>query len=1008
NGNGVTIKNLTVDNFVGEGHITKKPSAVPTGALAGTTVEGAFGAIGNNLMSYGQQTPYTLDGYTPSVSNVKFQDLTISVSQSSSLVGAAVGYQNASLSDVALIDADITFLNQTYPIYGQTNVSNYTSVGYAEADYLGTMTENIRSIKTPSVEHVDTNAKSTGSAAAWGGSIGMNTLFTRLETFRTDTARKTQFQLPTEHTAEKNIYRDGVLDETTYTTTNSENVNSYQWKDVSMPLKGKVTFSGQNQGVYLWGIRNHDREYTVTNEYHNDDDPEYIYLKSGSYYLYFNGGNASRSTTNVTHLYTDSNGYIYYSYNNQNYYLYCNSTTDGTLRSGRGTQTYMFKVDGSRLRLYNGNTAQSRYVRYYGGFSVNGSGTTGLLNYDTEYTTETYVDHVIEHRTEGTYLPLNAYEPNETISQTDRDLVPGEVLDTYSARPTNTGYIVGGVKDQSDNYGSGVRMDKKSNQMIQASLGGTTTYSGSNLQILTRTKDSNGPIFIEDTYNQGVALSSTLTSLSYVPSANRRKVSYQDLGLEKYKDSRDQLDQQLKTQGDDFYCLRFNEFDISKDNLVIADKVLLNKEIKTDYELPESCVDFHLKEKGYINFFGCSGRGADPVDAFFSLNHIKRDAADKIIAIKEMSKVYGNESDRKASYVYEYKDGTFAIYDADTKTFNTLSAVPSGYTMFFDLKWVTEPGFERRDYVCWYLEIPVTPGEYALGSAKNSKNSTGGYMCYLDVGSAASKVHRTVTVEKVTSTTNTYTHPTGVAFAASADTEIDNAHSNVAVIIPAGFAGGGHVSITTTDDQNFEITASANLSASYVKPEVTLMQNGAAPPMVTESSTTDPEVIQMTYSDYNLNNYSLTTIVITDTDGTRTATKKVVNDEGETTETLEMSAKIWVVDEEGTGQETTVGAIDIDTTGLPGTDLVNYTVIHYGEAIITVEWAIDFVLEDPTGEDIDLEGYYLVQGYHITIVGDVELDVYVTFLDGTYTVYINDEAVAQGDIIVITPTTPEG
>ena len=186
------------------------------------------------------------------------------------------------------------------------------------------------------------------------------------------------------------------------------------------------------------------------------------------------------------------------------------------------------------------------------------------------------------------------------------------------------------------------------------------------------------------------------------------------------------------------------------------------------------------------------------------------------------------------------------------------------------------------------------------------------------------------------------------------------------------------------------------------------MQNGAAPPMVTESSTTDPEVIQMTYSDYNLNNYSLTTIVITDTDGTRTATKKVVNDEGETTETLEMSAKIWVVDEEGTGQETTVGAIDIDTTGLPGTDLVNYTVIHYGEAIITVEWAIDFVLEDPTGEDIDLEGYYLVQGYHITIVGDVELDVYVTFLDGTYTVYINDEAVAQGDIIVITPTTPEG
>ena len=108
-------------------------------------------------------------------------------------------------------------------------------------------------------------------------------------------------------------------------------------------------------------------------------------------------------------------------------------------------------------------------------------------------------------------------------------------------------------------------------------MGGATSYSGSNLQVLTRTKDSGGVVFIEDDYNEGVALSSNLRNLSYVTLVgDTGKVSVEDLGLQRYNSSRINLDTQFTKNTSTLYCMRFNEFNISLSNTITAEKVLLN------------------------------------------------------------------------------------------------------------------------------------------------------------------------------------------------------------------------------------------------------------------------------------------------------------------------------------------------------------------------------------------------------------------------------------------------
>ena len=887
-GNGKTITNLTTINSSDLTDYPKKPYPVrQAGSVSNVNVLGMFGVVGKcNLPSNGVTPLYPNDyptadgtnGYTASsVSNFYIDNCHVKNYQDTTIAGIAAGYVNASLSGVGISsttsDTDATVKPSSVdlsgttsaptPYGGKTNISDFTSVGFCEDKYRTQVSRQQMELYDPSSYQATSafTAEQSGDVEGWGGSIGMDEVFQRLSTFE---GNKVQLTMPREITAEHNYYYNGVKDETktTYTYTNQENTNSYEYYDATNPLKGRVTYVSNNQR-YLWGSRTHRRNYTVTNEYHSDDDAICYYLKSGTYY--FRGTTSIGTTqteTDKTLLFEDTNGYLYYKYNNKNYYLYANNGTDDKdLKVADSQKSYMFKIDGTRVRLYQVSSGGgvNRRIRCEnnGNFSINKDGTYNLVNQTTDYTTETYVDHEINHDTAGSYLPLNVYKNTSEITETVKAKLPDENLVVNGAKLNNTGYIVGGSGAQSGTnaeYNSGVRIASNySYSDISVALGGGSSYTGGNLQVLTRTKDSNGVVFIKDDYNKNTDLTTNLKNIAY---AGDSKYTIKELGLQRYESSRKNLDKQFNANTSVLYSMRFNEFDISLENTIVADKVLLNGEVYENYVLPESCIDFNLKEKGFINFFGGSYRGGD-CDAFFSLFHIIRDSNNNITTLKRLGKIYGTNSE-KDPYVYQYADdNSYAIYDKDTKSYVS-TTLPNGYSVHFDMKWVEEPGFTQRDYTCWYFEIPVNEGEYALGSAVNSKTSTGAYMFYLDVGANAANVYRSTVIEIINHIAEIFARPLGVGLVTAGATSVSDVNS-YCITIKAQYNGVVAVSRESSIAATYtESVASDKVFLSYAYELLKVNTNETA----VAASRTEENIKSVTYFDYTPNDDSTTKTVL--------------------------------------------------------------------------------------------------------------------------------------------------
>lgn len=67
-GGGYTISNLVVDNTLGDGHITRKPSIISS--ITGVNIVGTFGVIGN----YNLSSSFTYDSATNAIKDFKLND----------------------------------------------------------------------------------------------------------------------------------------------------------------------------------------------------------------------------------------------------------------------------------------------------------------------------------------------------------------------------------------------------------------------------------------------------------------------------------------------------------------------------------------------------------------------------------------------------------------------------------------------------------------------------------------------------------------------------------------------------------------------------------------------------------------------------------------------------------------------------------------------------------------------------------------------------------------------
>lgn len=825
NGNGYKITGLTVSNDLND--YNRIPFGINRSDFPNdVNVLGLFGVVGQ----YNGQAIATYNSQANEIVNLGINNLIVKSKSSTTLIGLAAGYVNGTIDGVAINNSNIDMsLNPTCnPISGITsNLSDYSLAGYVEDEYLGkfqlsTTTHQMPTVFNPFVE---------AGGNEWGGSIGMDEVYTRLDTYRRENNTNLKARLRPQ-TSEYHYYNNGVEDISRATTATS-NVSTTMYYDSQNPLKGRVVFNYNGEGNFLFGKRSYD--YTTTNEYHTTTQKPAYYVHNGDYYLRGTntGISSTNSTTNRTLLLTDDYGWVYFTYNNQNYYIYSENyntgNNDRTLNVSTNRQNYMYQIEGDSLRLYSRNTNNTKgtgYTKYVYYYTRNNTRTFQGRDSDniTVETTTTTVENTntetitTQRYTNGSYLPLNIYKTASDITEleiasiTDENITASDLV-VNGAKLNNTGYIVGGTKSMTDNYGSGIRIANNYNyNHIRRALGSTSgsgnTYSASKLQVLTKTKDTGGKaVYISDKYNKNTNLVSTQTSLSYLVSGTQRR-TVEDLGLQRYTKSRENLDRQFTKNTSNLYCMRFNEYDITLENTVIADKALINGKLKTNYALPESCIDFNLKEKGFINFFGGAFRGEDNLSSFFSLYHVQRNQNDELTSLKRIGKIYGT-GDKDDPYAYRYTDNTYAIYDPDTKSYNTIASVPNGYTEQFDMAWIESPGFTGMDYTVWYFEIPVNEGEYALGSAKDSNNNNlvGGYMFYLDIG-ASQKNTDGITINEVSTTvTNRYTCPLGIDFS-TVSTDVTGDYSAViggnssAITIPTG----------TKKDINYTYTARTTTS----------------------------------------------------------------------------------------------------------------------------------------------------------------------------------------------------
>jgi len=379
-----------------------------------------------------------------------------------------------------------------------------------------------------------------------------------------------------------------------------------------------------------------------------------------------------------------------------------------------------------------------------------------------------YIDYSGEN---VSYFPLNLNEN-------------GLEKDDYSAGKTNTGYIIGGSYDKTTSgtfpYKSGdIRISRYEQSDVKNSL---------NNKILNETE-------VYTINNSGTKSLSSLTS-----------------SLQKYPEARINFEKTL-AKDNYLYGLHFMKGNISADSTFTAHHISINNTEYENYDFPTDCIDFKLKSKGYINFFG--GTYFSNNNSFFSLHQIYREGT-KIIAIKEITDIfeYDAKDSSKYKYVYKYSDGSFRYSDSDVD--DVMNSLPNGYktTPVFETKWIKLQSNNFKTNRIYYFEIPTDEGEYALGSVEGG---TGAYLLYLDISANGSKPITITTEEFIAETTYSARTPKGVQFICDGYNGSINNRDSASFAIPPQTELNGTDSNYFSRDNNSNILAQSEISeATYI------------------------------------------------------------------------------------------------------------------------------------------------------------------------------------------------
>ncbi len=473
------------------------------------------------------------------------------------------------------------------------------------------------------------------------------------------------------------------------------------------------------------------------------------------------------------------------------------NTSGTTISSGGPMYRYYLKTD-SKLTVYRGGDSAYTYF--------NSNPSTNAVVYNMMGETASYGSS-----NPGTVLPL-------------------QINADYTVNSKNTGYI---TADSVNNSNGTVRSASYKIQHICGSLGDYSentykienlykntyamSYNSSKFEVLTNrgTKSSNGYALISDEYNS----SHTPSSGTFLYGYRANKINYETLGLVKYKEARDKFGEVLTgasfTHGIHFYGKSTD----TQSRVTYSNPYTITAKINggdpiANYPLPRSCVDFNLKEQGYITLFAGTyyPAGSDTeADSILSLFKVTRSANNTITNIQRIQKIFNNpsyDSSNPASekYLYSFNGNTPSGASANDQVFDVAGYLES---------------IPQRNIVC-YFEIPVNAGEYAIGGVTGKE--AGAYLMYLDIGtSGAEEGPHDHNTDHMISNDPIFTQ---IEYVSSG--YVINSCFNIAYVVPAGSTKETFAITVSRSGDVFSVIV-VNTTANVFRLHVLLVDNDSNP-----------------------------------------------------------------------------------------------------------------------------------------------------------------------------------
>ncbi len=459
-------------------------------------------------------------------------------------------------------------------------------------------------------------------------------------------------------------------------------------------------------------------------------------------------------------------------------------------------------------------------------------------------------------------------------------------LENEIVSKANTGYFVGSGSILSDRLqptkGAAIRAGYR-----QFKAG---SYSGIPDSFITTT---DGMVY--DDYKDQFAMYTIKDDTTYriIDDVNQNNYSisssdktYTDLGLIKYKGVRTNFDISM-SGAKVFHGFHFQRYLPDSDSTTAANLTsyiysgtanILNTEY-SNYEFINGCLNFTVEKDGYITtIVGAGYAASNSGHSLFDLYQINRDENKKVTSITRISKVYVDANGNVA--------------------YNTQPS--SDYSLKIDIKTLASTSNKLNKDAAYYFEIPVTAGDYLIGTASQSSENNA-YLMYLDIGAngndgaTSETITRTKVFELLEQITQAFTYPTGVYIA-----DFDNAVLDTKTLcITLGSTYSGKASISRTkENAELSVTVSSDnqTGVGYYDSDFTLTDTAGQALSDDAYLTTNKTISyekRMTYYDYSSKNSTLTMFRFSQTSTDGGNTYSTITAESQYQATYETALSNW-------------------------------------------------------------------------------------------------------------------